>query len=101
MTWPVSPTEPAGPSGRRCPTPNRRISIGMACDQARAGRLAATALASAALPATATPAGATRRSLALDRGVRVRVLARSHVTVLGELRLVRPEERWEAEEPDP
>ena len=28
MTWPVSPTEPGGPSGRRWPTPKRRISIG-------------------------------------------------------------------------
>jgi len=27
-TWPLSPTDPIGPPGRRFPTPNRRISIG-------------------------------------------------------------------------
>ncbi len=29
MTCPVSPTVPGGPSGRRCPTPKRRTSIGI------------------------------------------------------------------------
>jgi hypothetical protein len=27
-TWPLSPTDPIGPPGRRFPTPKRRISIG-------------------------------------------------------------------------
>ncbi len=35
MTCPSMPVVPGGPSGRRCPTPNRRISIGI-------GRLRAT-----------------------------------------------------------
>jgi hypothetical protein len=30
MTWPLNPTDPMGPSGRRWPTPNRRISMGIA-----------------------------------------------------------------------
>ena len=28
MTWPPMPVVPGGPSGRRCPTPNRLTSIG-------------------------------------------------------------------------
>ena len=28
MTWPSMPVVPGGPSGRRCPTPNRLTSIG-------------------------------------------------------------------------
>ena len=36
MTWPVSPTEPIGPSGRRWPTPKRRISMGTATSRLRA-----------------------------------------------------------------
>ena len=30
MAWPVTPVVPGGPSGRRWPTPKRRISIGIA-----------------------------------------------------------------------
>ena len=37
MTWPVRPTEPIGPSGRRWPTPNRRISMGTDVLAAMAG----------------------------------------------------------------
>ena len=29
MTWPLTPSEPGGPSGRRWPTPKRRTSIGI------------------------------------------------------------------------
>jgi hypothetical protein len=29
MTRPSTPSVPGGPSGRRCPTPKRRISIGL------------------------------------------------------------------------
>ena len=35
MTWPVTPSEPGGPSGRRLPTPKRRISIGIGRTRAR------------------------------------------------------------------
>ena len=40
MVCPVTPLVPGGPSGRRCPTPNRRISIGMAATRQRRRRRA-------------------------------------------------------------
>ena len=86
MTWPVRPCEPGGPSGRRWPTPNRRISIGI-------GELAARRRRRCAL------AGDGRR--ACGSSPRGRRTSAWWSSAAGEPRLVRREERREPQEPDP
>ena len=88
MTWPVSPTDPIGPSGRRWPTPNRRISIGTR--------------SSAALSAGgAAAAGGGRRARFLIVASGFGELLLLEVALARELRLVRREERREPDEADP
>src|SRR5215210_1171069 len=82
MTRPVIPVVPGGPSGRRCPTPNRRTSIGMS-----AVRLA---------PPAAAPGG-----LRPDRRFRAGELRAREVALPREAMLIGCEDRREAAEADP
>src|SRR5262245_45318530 len=86
MTWPWTPTLPTGPSGRRLPTPNRRISIGSTAWK-RSTRLAALA-APAHVPLA-------------DRRRWPRLAGASQVALPGELVLVCLEERRVAAEACP
>src|SRR5215210_4632791 len=76
MTRPVIPVVPGGPSGRRCPTPNRRTSIGMS-----AVRLA---------PPAAAPGGLRpdRRFRAGELRAREVALPREAMLIEGEVRRV-------------
>src|SRR6185295_18705731 len=83
ITWPLTPSVPGGPPGRRLPTPNRRTSIGIDRPAGSAAALRAT------------------RGLRADRRLRPRELRLRVVAQLREPDLVRPEDRREPEEPDP
>src|SRR5579859_1116398 len=85
ITWPSTPRVPAGPSGRRWPTPNRRTSIGMG-DPGPPDR-----------PDLAPPTPAAR--LRPDRRLGPGELRLREVALPGELLFVDGEQRWESEEP--
>src|SRR4051794_17072846 len=86
MTWAVTPTVPGGPSGRRCPTPNRWISIGMVSGPLLPGP------APSLLPSAAA---------ASDGRLRIGELLLGEVALAGQPLLVRPLDRREADEADP
>ena len=88
MGWPVTPVVPGGPSGRRWPTPKRRISIGIAVGSA----VAPVSVAGGAVAATAA---------ATDGRLRVGELLLREVALAGQPLLVRAQDRREPEEPDP